>query len=76
MTDDIDIEKRIGAHVRRRRLDAGLTQEDLGRKVGVSYQQIQKYETGMNRIAVSTLMRIAAAMNTTTAELVEAVEKV
>lgn len=37
-----------------------LTQEELGSRIGVSYQQIQKYETASNRISVSRLFRIAS----------------
>lgn len=42
---------------------AGMTQEDLAFAVGVSFQQIQKYESGNNRVAASTLTVIAAAVS-------------
>lgn len=53
----------IGAALRRRRLELGQSQSDLGGLIGVSFQQVQKYERGSNRIAVSTLLRVAAAQS-------------
>lgn len=40
-----------------------MTQQQLGEKVGIKFQQIQKYETGMNRISASRLWDIAAALD-------------
>ena len=40
----------------------GMTQQQLGDKVGIKFQQIQKYETGTNRISASRMWDIAAAM--------------
>ncbi|MFT7027531.1 MAG: transcriptional regulator with XRE-family HTH domain [Paracoccaceae bacterium] len=40
----------------------GMTQQQLGEKVGIKFQQIQKYETGMNRVSASRLWDIAAAL--------------
>lgn len=40
----------------------GLTQEDLGRALGISYQQIQKYETGANRISAGRLFEVGRAL--------------
>jgi transcriptional regulator with XRE-family HTH domain len=74
LTDD-DIERRIGALVRARRKAAGLTQSDVAQALGTSYQQIQKYEAGKNRISVSAMTRIAKALGTTAAEIVAEVEK-
>ncbi|WP_457298762.1 helix-turn-helix domain-containing protein [Phyllobacterium sp. P5_D12] len=50
----IDIE--IGAKLKEPRLQAGMSQEKFGRAMGFSYAQVQKYEQGKNRIAVSTLV--------------------
>jgi len=50
---------RLGQRVREMRIETGRTQEQLGDACGVSYQQIQKYEAGENRIAAETLIRIA-----------------
>jgi transcriptional regulator with XRE-family HTH domain len=53
----------IGAAIRRIRNIRGLSQTELGEKVGVTFQQIQKYERGANRVASSRLQRIAAALD-------------
>jgi len=51
--DPVDIH--VGARVRERRLSLGLTLTDLGDSVGLTFQQIQKYERGANRISASRL---------------------
>ncbi len=53
----------IGRRLRARRQLLGLSQRKLGEIVGVSFQQIQKYERGTNRIAVTMLVRAAAALD-------------
>lgn len=55
--------KAMGARIRRFREHADLSQSQLGEKLGVSYQQIQKYERGASRISVETLLRLAKALN-------------
>lgn len=60
MADPIDVE--VGARLRLLRKAAGLAQYALGEALGVTYQQIQKYETGENRLAASTLVRAAKAV--------------
>ncbi len=59
------IDRGVGAKVRSFRLSAGLSQEKLGAALGVSFQQVQKYESGANRIGASRLHQIAIALNTT-----------
>ena len=49
---------------------AGLTQAQLAEALGITFQQVQKYERGDNRISASTLVRAAGALNTTVASLV------
>lgn len=49
----------VGERIRLKRLMAGMSQGALGAKVGVTFQQIQKYEKGTNRIGASRLFRIA-----------------
>ena len=51
-----------GAQLRAARLAAGWSQSRLGETAGVSFQQVQKYERGINRIAFSTLQKFAAAL--------------
>jgi len=56
------IEKKLGQRVRSRRLEIGMTQERLAELLGVTFQQVQKYEKGVNRIAASRLFDIATAL--------------
>lgn len=52
----------VGARIRIRRRQLGVSQSDLADRIGVSFQQVQKYEQGTNRISASTLLAIAAAL--------------
>jgi transcriptional regulator with XRE-family HTH domain len=54
----------VGRRLRSFRLAAGMGQADLAAVVGVTFQQIQKYETGGNRISASKLYEIANALGT------------
>jgi transcriptional regulator with XRE-family HTH domain len=54
---------RLGSSVRARRLLIGMTQGALGDALGVSFQQVQKYEKGANRISASRLRQIAVALD-------------
>lgn len=63
------VDAEIGARVRTLRAAAGLSQEKLGEALGITFQQVQKYEKGVNRIAGSRLVAIAAALGTTVGEL-------
>ena len=56
------IDKRIGQRVRTRRLELSMSQEKLAELLGVTFQQVQKYEKGVNRIACSRMVDIAAAL--------------
>jgi len=60
MIDPIDIH--VGTRVRQERHRAGMTQADLAAKIGLSFQQLQKYETGHNRISASKLSQIAEVL--------------
>jgi transcriptional regulator with XRE-family HTH domain len=55
-------DKVIGQKIRARRLAEGMSQQTLGEKLGVSFQQVQKYEKGTNRVSYSRLMQIAKAL--------------
>ena len=61
---DAVIDAHIGQKIRRRRRQLGLTQHQLAIACGVRFQQIQKYESGANRIAASRLWKIAQATQT------------
>jgi transcriptional regulator with XRE-family HTH domain len=54
----------VGKNVRALRERRGVSQENLARTLGISFQQVQKYEKGANRIAVSRLVHIAVALDT------------
>ncbi len=56
------VDVHVGKRVRHRRWMVGMTQQQLGEIVGIKFQQIQKYETGMNRISASRLWDIANAL--------------
>lgn len=57
------VDVHVGMRARHRRWMVGMTQQQLGEQVGIKFQQIQKYETGMNRISASRLWDIAAALD-------------
>ncbi len=56
------IDIHVGSRVRMRRMMVGMSQEKLGEALGLTFQQIQKYEKGANRIGASRLHQIAAAL--------------
>ncbi len=56
------INKDLGAKLRGFRLAAGISQIDLGASMGISGTQIQKYESGSNRMAVSTLIQFCGVL--------------
>jgi transcriptional regulator with XRE-family HTH domain len=58
-----DLDKIIGGLVRSRRQAKGMSQSALGDKLGVTFQQIQKYEKGTNRISSATLYRCAEILD-------------
>jgi transcriptional regulator with XRE-family HTH domain len=56
------VDVHVGKRIRHRRWMNGTTQQQLAERVGIKFQQIQKYETGMNRVSASRLWDIAAAL--------------
>lgn len=56
------IDLRIGQRVRTRRMELGLSQDSLARVLGVTFQQVQKYEKGVNRISAARLFTIAESL--------------
>jgi transcriptional regulator with XRE-family HTH domain len=56
------IDRKIGARIRARRLEIGMSQEALASKLGITFQQVQKYEKGVNRVAAPTLLDLAEAL--------------
>ncbi|QUD90896.1 helix-turn-helix transcriptional regulator [Phenylobacterium montanum] len=65
--DQIDVE--VGLNLRRMRLARGFSQTELGNALGVSFQQIQKYERGSNRLSASMLVKAARFLAISAADL-------
>jgi|GEM_PF-1030131 len=63
------VEAEIGERIRVRRAILGISQAELADRIGMSFQQVQKYERGANRIASSILVRVADALDCTPGEL-------
>jgi len=61
MKHSVDVH--VGKRIRHRRWMIGMTQQQLADQVGIKFQQIQKYETGMNRVSASRLWDIAHAID-------------
>lgn len=57
------VDAHVGKRIRHRRWMVGMTQQHLADRVGIKFQQIQKYETGMNRVSASRLYDIAHEMD-------------
>jgi len=57
------VDVHVGKRIRHRRWLAGMTQQQLAQSVGIKFQQIQKYETGANRVSASRLWDIADALD-------------
>lgn len=57
------VDVHVGKRIRHRRWMSGTTQQQLAENVGIKFQQIQKYETGMNRVSASRLWDIAKVLN-------------
>jgi transcriptional regulator with XRE-family HTH domain len=64
------IDAEVGARIRLRRRLFGLTQGQLAEALGITFQQVQKYERGANRVSASMLVRIARRLETTVGALV------
>ena len=72
MTHPVDVH--VGKRVRHRRWLIGMTQQQLAEQVGIKFQQIQKYETGANRVSASRLWDIADALQVPVAFFFEGIE--
>ena len=59
------VDVHVGHKVKNRRLTLGMSQDELAKSCGITFQQVQKYERGTNRISVSRLTEIAAALKST-----------
>jgi transcriptional regulator with XRE-family HTH domain len=61
----------VGAKIRMFRINRGMSQTALAERIGVSFQQVQKYEKGANRVGASRLSQIASVLGITVGELFE-----
>ncbi len=64
----------VGANIRRLRGESGLTLQEFASRLGLSHQQLQKYETGSNRVSASVLYLIARAFSVPVDALFEGVD--
>ena len=69
------VDKKVGQRVRSRRLEIGMSQERLAELLGVTFQQVQKYEKGVNRIAVGRLLDIANALEISASRFFDGLER-
>ncbi len=60
-----EVDRYVGARIRERRIMLGLTQQEMAKLIGVTYQQAHKYERGINRVSAGRLYDIAQALNVT-----------
>jgi len=68
------VDKIVGRNIRLYRLAKGLSQTDLGNKVGITFQQIQKYEKGVNRVGSGRLFEISRVLGVSVLLLFEGTE--
>jgi transcriptional regulator with XRE-family HTH domain len=73
MAHKVDIH--VGKRIRQRRWLTGMTQQKLAEMVGIKFQQIQKYETGANRVSASRLWDIADALDVNVSFFFEGMEE-
>jgi len=62
-------DKKLGSRIRIRRRELGISQTSLGEQIGVSFHQVQKYEAGLNRISITRLQQIAAALDMSVSDI-------
>ena len=68
------VDRHVGLHIRMRRKALGISQEKLAEALGLTFQQVQKYERGANRVSASKLWEIARALKTNVAYFYEGLE--
>ena len=69
------IDCHVGSQLRLRRAQIGMTQVELGSKLGLSFQAVQKYETGENRVSASRLYQLARILEVSPAYFFEGLEE-
>jgi len=69
-----DVDRQLGNWLRCRRIDRGLTQAQLAEMMGVTYQQLNKYERGINRLSAGRLLQVTAMLGVDLTDLAAAIE--
>lgn len=69
------IDLAVGVRIRELRLSRGVTQQGLGAAIGLTFQQVQKYENGKNRLSVGRLVEIADVLGVSATDLLPAEAK-
>jgi len=69
------VDKYVGNRLRERRSILGLSQEEIGNRTGITFQQVQKYEKGLNRIAISRLYEFSKILEVTVDWFLEGFEE-
>jgi transcriptional regulator with XRE-family HTH domain len=73
--EDERVDQHVGAQIKSRRQELGLTQVEIAEALGVTFQQVQKYERGSNRIAASKLWLVAKCLDVSPAYFFEGLEQ-
>jgi transcriptional regulator with XRE-family HTH domain len=68
------IDRQIGQRLRQRRIELGMTQDEIAAVLGLSYQQVQKYESGTNRIPTGRMYQMARHLDITVESLFEGLD--
>src|SRR4051812_37969580 len=71
-----DLDRTVGQTIRRLRLQTGMSQSALGAAANVTFQQLQKYESGTNRLSVARLVQLAHALQVPLVALLEGLPNV
>jgi transcriptional regulator with XRE-family HTH domain len=71
-----DAESVIGERIRLRRIQVGMSQDQLGKALGVTFQQIQKYEKGANRVSAGRIVKIAEALECSVMTFFEGLDRI
>ncbi len=74
MTLSHPVDTHVGSRLRQRRALLGMSQTDLGKAVGLTFQQVQKYERGFNRISSSRLFEFAKVLDVPVAHFFEGMD--
>lgn len=69
-----EVNQAVGAKIRERRVACGLSQEKLAEALGLTFQQVQKYERGANRVSAGTLVVIARALDVPPTHFFESID--